>query len=162
LPSHTWTPSVEQLCAIAMLIEAKVAHEIDLIGHRLNWLIYSEAFLFTGFITIFLVPPQSPVAVDVQLLWWLLPVIGLLLVAAIGPSLFAATKVARALLVARSVIEQKLRADGFDELPILGLDRAGDLKWTPTWGALPQKALPIGIVVLWGLLLAIRFRIELR
>jgi hypothetical protein len=138
---------VTELCSLGELIESKVGHEINLIDHRMTWLVVSESFLFGAFAAV--VASLNPKIPLHAVLLWLLPVVGICVVVLVYPSLIAAHFVMADLIKARGVIECKLKDAGFEYLPKVGGRATRDRRWTYLAGAVPMWFVPIVILAAW-------------
>jgi hypothetical protein len=148
-----WRDSVSDLCSLGELIETKIGHEIALMGHRMEWLVVAEAFLFGAFATVLAATSIDPFAKYFML--FLLPVLGISITVFAAISLRAALAVSRALVIARGVIDKELKhATGMKELPNLGLEsREPSLLWTENHGRVTVWCVPPTIFAAWVVIL---------
>jgi hypothetical protein len=152
-----WDNDVSKLCSLATLIEAKLGHEVSLLGHRMEWLGISESFLFGAFAVVLTSGNKDivPSHIRVAMLGLLLS-FGIALAVIVFMSLRAALAVSRELRIPRGIIERQLRVvtNGIP-LPNLGNEdsREESLRWTLGWGSATANWVPWLIVVIWVLVL---------
>jgi hypothetical protein len=142
------------LCAIGELIESKMSHEVSLLGHRMEWLVVSEAFLFAAF-TLVLTDGRH---LGLQLrifLFCFYTLLGVFLAVSATRSINAALAVSEALCEARGKIEGLLKVrTGLKKLPNLSLERPErKIARTVSDGNFSARWVPPAIGVAWALLL---------
>jgi hypothetical protein len=149
-------PTITELISLGWLIENKVAHEISLIGHRMTWLVVSESFLFSAFAAILTSTPHMTRTADMLL--GVIPILGILIIVLVWPSLIAARAVLQALLDPRGDIEDSLKGSFTGiKIPNLGAKSREDyLKWTRWAGDLSIFGVPLTLLIAWGATLYIR------
>ncbi len=132
----------------ATLLEWRLGHEFTLTGHRMGWLVTSQAFLFAAWTTS--VNSDHIDRGEVRILWYLMPVVGIAIAIAGGISVSAAVHVIDLLVLERA------RYDGLLDLAPLGPTRKGS--WTRVAGHVPTGVLPSLFVMAWVVLLLQRLR----
>jgi len=157
---QTWTKDdIPALCSLGALVESKIAHEINLTGYRMTWMVVSESFLFSAFAVILGIAP-STMPTTARWLAVCLPFLGILLAFAVWPSLFAAGRVEHALLELRGSIDEELKRLAFGNWVNLGLaSREPTLRYTISWGEIPRRYVP-GLLIL-GWVVALVARLEI-
>jgi hypothetical protein len=152
-----WNSDVSKLCSLATLVEAKLGHEVTLLGHRMEWLGVSESFLFGAFAVVLTSGTKETVPAHLRFVMLILLLsIGIALAVVVFFSLRAALTVSRALRTPRGIIEERLKTvTGIRELPNLGNEdtREKSLRWTLEWGSATAKWVPLLIVAIWVLVL---------
>jgi hypothetical protein len=115
---------------LATLVEARLAHEFNLAGHRMGWLVTSQAFLFAAWNQLVKNDPLP----DQKILTYLIPIVGLVTALVGGISLLAAMRITDYLVTDRAK---------FDELlGLRPLSPLRDASWTRFAGHLPPGVLP--------------------
>lgn len=134
----------------ATLTEARLAHEFNLGGQRMSWLVTSQAFLFAAWVQIarFNLPPEGSASDDLQHLSVLVPIVGLLVA---GVGWFAVLAAQR---VTDHLVAERVKYDA--TLNLLRMDIGREDPWTRFVGHLPGAVLPPVFVVAWGTVLARR------
>jgi len=123
----------------ATLNEARLAHEFNLGGQRMSWLVTSQAFLFAAWVQAI---KESHLSDDLKYLIGLVPSVGIL-VAIIGwVAVLAAQRVTDHLVAERAKYDEPLQLLG------MGLDRDDD--WTRLLGHLPGAVLPPVFGLAWA------------
>jgi len=89
-------------------LDDQIHMELELIGHRMNVLVVSQAFLFAAYTTDLLAKGDKSVKIENALLW-IIPVVGALTCAIIGVSLIVALVVIRRRKFERDKVRDKLR-----------------------------------------------------
>lgn len=157
-PGKNWTSAdVQELCALAALVESRVAHEVNFIGNRMTWLVVSESFLFTAFATILTVP-NAQVTATARCLAISLPVLGVSIAAIVWPSVLAATKVMHALTQTRGTIDKQIKRLAIPNWISLGTEsREPWLRDTVARGDWPVKYVPPLLIAAWLAVIAAWF-----
>jgi hypothetical protein len=145
---------LDALLSLASLIESKIAHEIQLTGHRMTWLMISQSFLLSALASL---ASKREGALWV-LIWPMFPVVGisscLLGLFAVG----AAREVMGVLSERRAQIEDRLNSRYLAKCaaqPRLGAleERLPErLRWSGRLGALPGLLLPWLFIGAWAFL----------
>jgi hypothetical protein len=148
-PEWQWN-DLEQLCSLGQLLESKIGHEVALIGHRMEWLVVSEAFLFGAFATVLASGSMDASARRTMVL--LLPILGMTLAGLASIGVLAALAVSRALLKARGVIDNNVRRlTAMEEWSKLGYrsSRKKSIRWTEPGGKVTAILVPPLILLAW-------------
>ena len=137
------------------LIEAKMAHEINLTNARMTWLVVSESFIFSADAVILSASNQTPAG---HALLWALPIVGILLVIFVWFSLMAAKKVMNALVYDRAKMDKII-----EEVTSLGLTSLGPVRDTTVYnthraGNMAVELVPLLLVFAWIAVAILQFR----
>lgn len=143
---------IGKICSLGSLIESRIGHEIALIGHRIQWLVVSESFLFGAFATILASRTDSyGSSFSKAAIVYMLPILGMLLAMLAWISVLQALRVSEALLKTRGNIDRTLtkRIASLD-WPHLGLKREGKgLRGTDFWGKTSAFCVPPLLAMAW-------------
>lgn len=128
--------------------DQQICIEFDLIGHRMNWLMTSQAFLFAAFaLCVTTTSPRPTLAAT--WLQYLLPAIGAISAVLVGLAIFAAHRVIDRLKPARAILEGLATEAGFEKL---GVDVHSSDHRT---GNLPSLILPWTLASAWIVLIGV-------
>lgn len=146
---------ITELCAIGELIESKMSHEVSLLGHRMEWLVVSEAFLFAAFTLV--LTDGKHLGLQLRIfLFCFYAALGAFLAYSARKSIKAALAVTGPLLKARGEIEDRLKnCTDLKELPNLGPIREKEIESTVSDGNFSAQWVPLAIGVAWALLLIV-------
>jgi hypothetical protein len=125
----------------ATLIEARLAHEFNLAGHRMTWLVTSQAFLFAGWVQLLKAGDAQRQGADMRLLMALIPVIGFMTAVTGGFAVAGAMRNTDYLVTDRAEFDRVL---GLRDLSPLRKSR-----WTRWAGQTPPGVLPSLFAVAW-------------
>ncbi len=130
-------------------LSAQIDREFDLLGHRVNWLLMGNAFLFTAMAIISNKNPNGVFPYQ-KILRYALPIIGLIICIISFVSIKSALKIVKEWKVNRKTIEDKL---------VKSLDITFGLTNPPTSdshfnGNIPYWILPGCIGIVWILILS--------
>ena len=131
----------------AFVVETRIAHEINLLGQRTTWLVMSQAFLFAAWVQLAIHqdPPGTSTPSKIDILFYVIPCIGLGVSIAATFSIWAAMRMIDARIIDRVVIDK-----------VLGLTEMGPNRkesWTRLAGHAPTEILPPLFVVAWSAVL---------
>lgn len=134
----------QNLLAISNLIETKIAHELNLINHRVSWLATSQTFLVLAMATMLNGLPSTPhYAIMVLVIG--LPIVGLAVCFQVWLAVRAAFEVLQKnLLPHRAELVRELNRLSGTQFAELGTDRLTDFK-----GSLPAKYIPLTFLIWW-------------
>ena len=136
------------LTQIARLAEG-VKAEFDLIGGRMTWLMISESFFFSAFVTaIASYRTDHPLYYALWYLIWVLPVVGMVLVVCVQAAILAAHRAVAVLKSQRDHLIEKLP-------PILQIDLIANSSRAQWWGNLPTYIIPPLLFLTWAIGLAL-------
>jgi hypothetical protein len=146
-----WFDKLSDLCSLGELIELKIGHEVSLMGHRMEWLVVSEAFLFGAFVNVATCNNAVMHAIFKSVLLYMFPILGIVLAGLAAMSVRAAIAVASQLREARAVVDEHVRrVTKMDQFPNLGnSSRSHGLGWTEAWGAVSAKWVPAALALAW-------------
>jgi hypothetical protein len=133
----------ENLLAVCNLLEARVAHELNLINHRVSWLATSQSFLMLAMVTLL---SGSPRPIHAGLAWFavFIPIVGIILCTLVLFGVRAALKELRGLLAERVAVTRSVNTLAGTAVPEQGPDRL-----TAFFGAVPAQLIPITFIVTW-------------
>ena len=128
------------------LLETRLAHEFNLAGHRMSWLVTSQAFLFTAWVQLSRVAEQSLPRTSFErsrmdLLFTLIPCIGIITAIAGGVATWAAMRMTDYLVTDR--------ADFDGDLGLRDMSPLRESSWTRWIGQMPPGILPASFVIAW-------------
>jgi hypothetical protein len=127
-------------------LDTMVKVNLDLVGHRMGWLLVSQSFLFTAF-ALAAAHVHSPSAVPaLRLIVWLVPLIGIAVAALVGISIAAAIWVLWEIKGTRRRLEARLLAPYAASTGPSSVPRHSIKDWL---GHLPALVLPLGFVGAW-------------
>jgi hypothetical protein len=163
----------KNLIELSETLEKRIQFESSWIGQRMNWLVISQSFLFTAFVssasktTIFTVKNTSENATDserdlVLIIPAIITTLGLIQAFSAFVSILSAKSVNKKQAKLRGKIDNWIREKChprvlFTSWPILGKNRL-----TYHFGAFASWMIPVSLIVAWGLLLAYLVFPELR
>jgi hypothetical protein len=131
-------------------LDAQIRVEYDTIGQRMVWLMISQSFLFSSFVTSTIAweTAESFHASVFQDLRWILAGIGLFSALMVWASILAAHDAIAWLLSIRDRVEENAAATE-------GIDRLGHLipPFSTLMGNMPPKLIPLMLTATWGYLL---------
>ncbi len=140
------------LLALCSLTETKIAHELNLINHRVSWLASSQTFLILGLTTLISALPADPHPAVIALMI-AIPIMGIIVCAQVWPAVCAAFEVlTTCLLPERATLMKHL-----SQQTGLPLSELGPRRYTDTRGAIPAKWIPLTFLIFWVVLLEIVF-----
>jgi hypothetical protein len=127
--------------------DQQIFAEFELVGHRMNWLMTSQAFLFGAFALC--VTSNLPRAQITLYLQFILLGIGIVSAGAVGLAILAAHRVVNRLKPMRAILEAKASAIGYENL---GVDISS---YDHRAGNLPPMVLPWMLIAAWLILLLV-------
>jgi hypothetical protein len=143
-PIHQTADEIYQLQTQLTRLGSAIDKELTLISERMSWLVMSESFFFSAF-TVAVANREKAMVLDV--LVWLLPVVGSLLAILVYPALLAAHFAARRLKEERHQFEMKLPEDL--RVKLLASPREHFL------GSVPAFVIPVILVLVWGVVIGV-------
>lgn len=145
-------PSEEALNRRLIRLDAQIRIEYDLIGHRVSWLLVSNSFLLAAFAVSLnnSSPPGSVNSRLIQILVWLLPVIGIVSCYVVAHAVRAAHAVINELKGLRDPLED-LASKHFS-YERLGI---GKQTWYHIAGNRPPTLLPWVTAIVWVAVLGV-------
>jgi hypothetical protein len=135
---------MDQLTPLAVLNETKIGHEITLIGQRFGSFMTAQAFLFGAYVV--------ATGNHVSGLPGVAAVLGLTITLTMTPSILAAKRVLKRLLITRSELERVIREKTDLPMPLLGGDsrsRDSGLAGTLFWGNATLWGIPAITTLAW-------------
>ena len=136
------------LTQIARLADG-VKSEFDLIGGRMTWLMISESFIFSAFVTaIASYRVDHPLRHSLLYLIWVLPVIGMVLTVCVYAAILAAHRAIAILKSQRDHMIEKLPS-------LLRIDLISNSSRAQWWGNLPTYLIPPLLFLTWAIGLAL-------
>lgn len=128
--------------------DAQIKMEFDLIGHRMNWLMTSQAFLFGAF-GVAVTSTSSRNHLLTEWLLFLIPIVGGLTALVVGVAISAAHRVVKRLKPDRQKLEATAHLLGYEQLGV-GVESLDHVA-----GNLPAHFLPWLLLIVWILLLGV-------
>ena len=134
----------QHLVAISNLIETKIAHELNLINHRITWLASTQSFFFLTVATLLSsLNPQTRPAI--QLFLFCIPTLGIV----ISIQVFRAVRAAFEVLDSSLLPERAALVTELNRLTGAAFAQLGRDRFTDVRGGLPAKWLPPAFIVSW-------------
>jgi hypothetical protein len=140
MEASTWSEFKDK----ATLIETRIAHEINLMGQRMTWLVTSQAFLFAGWMQLVKssdLGSEVPLPDDAKLLFYVVPTIGL------GVAIAGWAAIAAAMLMVDTLVVDRAGID--DQLDLTRMSPRRARPWTRIAGHAPTEILPPLFVTAW-------------
>lgn len=153
--NHQLTPS--DWCFYASLNEELISKEIRLISDRTGWLNTTQSFLFGAFCLMAVSSNNN--TVTAQRLMLLIPILGLLTLAACFCGVVAARMVIVELEAQRAEFQDKLNDIFRTKHAIIGPEREGRLRNSRRLGGWPFNTISLVLLLLWLAILANRIQI---